>query len=388
VIFMQKWIWQLAIVMIAGIFLFAAFDAISAGANKEGKTGAEPSQYGLPPASAGAGGKDSGMDEKESEAFNPKSLMYQKAPEFESYAGVINDQNGDDFLSSSELKGKVVLVDIWTYSCINCIRTLPYIQAWHEKYADSGLVIVGVHSPEFEFEKKRENIEDAAKRNNLTYPTIIDNDRKIWNAFKNSYWPRKYLIDADGYIRYDHIGEGGYDETERQIQSLLKELNPDIKSEMANVSAEGVDFSQIQTPELYFGSSFRRVPLGNQKAPILESIAQNYTLPGLLAPNIIYLEGEWKNNGETMELASNEGAIEINYGSQSVHLVAESARGSTASAFLGEELHIGPEANGQGEIAIGGSRLYRIVKTDEYARNSLKIKIKGAGFKAYAFTFG
>ncbi|HET6726981.1 MAG TPA: thioredoxin family protein, partial [Nitrososphaeraceae archaeon] len=136
--------------------------------------------------------------------------QFKKAPEFTGIASYINT----NATQLSDLKGKVVLVDFWTYSCINCIRTLPYLVDWNHKYSDKGLVIVGVHSPEFEFEKNIDNVKQAVTRFGIKYPVLLDNDHGTWNAFQNSYWPRKYLVDSEGYIRYDHIGEGGYVETE------------------------------------------------------------------------------------------------------------------------------------------------------------------------------
>jgi thiol-disulfide isomerase/thioredoxin len=156
--------------------------------------------------------------------FSIDKSQFKKAPEFEKVTGYINTKP----ISLTDLKGKVVLVDFWTYSCINCIRTIPYLVDWNEKYADKGLVIVGVHAPEFEFEKNIDNVKDSVKRFGIKYPVIQDNDKGTWNAYENQYWPRKYLVDNEGYIRYDHIGEGGYAETERVIQALLHERNAEL----------------------------------------------------------------------------------------------------------------------------------------------------------------
>src|SRR5918911_1771989 len=149
--------------------------------------------------------------------------QFIKAPEFAQISGYINTPNNNNPLTLSSLKGKVVLVDFWTYSCINCIRTIPYLNDWNQKYADKGLVIVGVHSPEFEFEKNYDNVKAAVQRLGITYPVVLDSDHGTWNAYGNQYWPRHYLIDAQGYIRDNHIGEGGYEQTEKTIQSLLVE---------------------------------------------------------------------------------------------------------------------------------------------------------------------
>jgi thiol-disulfide isomerase/thioredoxin len=148
--------------------------------------------------------------------------QFIKAPEFAQISGYINTPNNSPITLSS-LKGKVVLVDFWTYSCINCIRTIPYLNDWNQKYAEKGLVIVGVHSPEFEFEKNYDNVKAAVQRLGITYPVILDSDHGTWNAYGNQYWPRDYLIDSQGYIRDNHIGEGGYEQTEQMIKSLLAE---------------------------------------------------------------------------------------------------------------------------------------------------------------------
>src|SRR5213593_1387401 len=179
--------------------------------------------------------------------------QFRKAPEFKGITSYINTNQ----TKLSDLKGKVVLVDFWTYSCINCIRTLPYLVDWNQKYSDKGLVIVGIHSPEFEFEKNIDNVKQAVARFGIKYPVLLDNDHGTWNAYQNSYWPRKYLVDAEGYIRYDHIGEGGYMETEKVIQNLLSErykqqgmkiLNLN-QTKLSNPELQSIDFNQIKTPE-------------------------------------------------------------------------------------------------------------------------------------------
>jgi thiol-disulfide isomerase/thioredoxin len=186
--------------------------------------------------------------------------QFKKAPEFEKVTGYINTKP----TSLADLKGKVVLVDFWTYSCINCIRTIPYLVDWNEKYADKGLVIVGVHAPEFEFEKNADNVKDAVKRFGIKYPVIQDNDKGTWNAYENQYWPRKYLIDHEGYVRYDHIGEGGYTETERVIQALLHERNAGLGLDVALTNSTKNNTITTQTitttsaPEMYNQSIFLR----------------------------------------------------------------------------------------------------------------------------------
>ncbi len=315
-----------------------------------------------------------------------KEGRFPLAPDWASYAGVINGPDGDN-LSLRDLGGKVVLVDFWTYSCINCIRTLPYAESWYEKYKADGLVVVGMHSPEFDFEKQRSNVEAAVKANNLTYPIVLDPDHRLWDEFGNSYWPRHYLIDKDGFIRYDHIGEGGYEETENAIVSVLNEGKP-MNVSNASVKAEPVDFLRVGTPELYFGGNFRREALGNSGVAVPGSGAMRFTLPDTLAPNRIYLVGDWKDDGEQMELVSDAGQIVLPFSAMAVHLVADSAHESAVRVEVDGNLHIGPEADANGDVRIDESRLYRLVKMDDYGTHVMRANITGAGFRAYSFTFG
>lgn len=215
-----------------------------------------------------------------------------------------------------------MLIDFWTYTCINWIRTLPYLNEWNEKYADKGLVVFGVHTPEFEFEKNIDNVMTAAKKFGIKYPVVQDNERGTWNAYENRYWPRIYLVDNEGYIRYDQIGEGGYAETEKVIQSLLQEravqmgikdatllnfLNNSITTTNKPKDVQSVDFSQIKTPELYFGYNLARTSLGNPEG-YRPNQTVTYSFPSSsssdIKPNIIYLDGKWKNNADNMELQS------------------------------------------------------------------------------------
>ena len=225
--------------------------------------------------------------------------QFRKAPEFAGITGDINTKQ----LNLSDLRGKVVLIDFWTYSCINCIRTIPYLVDWDQKYSDKGLVIVGIHTPEFEFEKDIHNVQAAVKKFGIKYPVLQDNDKETWNAFENRYWPRKYIVDTEGYIRYDHIGEGGYQETEKVIQNLLAEraAQQGIKGINFNQTliknsptTESVDFSKIITPELYLGYESARAPLGSKEGFQPTEIV-NYSIPNSdLEPNLVYVEGRWK----------------------------------------------------------------------------------------------
>lgn len=322
--------------------------------------------------------------------------QFKKAPEFEGISYYINS-NGTKL---SDLKGKVVLIDFWTYSCINCIRTLPYLVDWYQKYSDKGLVIVGIHSPEFEFEKGLDNVKQAVTRFGIKYPVLLDNDHGTWNAFQNSYWPRKYLVDSEGFIRYDHIGEGGYVETENAIRTLLAERTgqQSISSTSVNQTnlsvpeSQSVDFNQIKTPELYFGYQYARSQLGNNEGFDPEKIV-NYTLPSSKPkPNAIYLEGEWKNNADSMELIGNEGKIILDYSARSINIVA-GGQGKITVMEFGEDNqtrnpYSGNDLDSEGKLIIDGQRLYNIGSHQDYGNHQIAIDVSGSGFRIYTFTFG
>ncbi len=322
--------------------------------------------------------------------------QFKKAPEFEGISSYINS-NGTKL---SDLKGKVVLIDFWTYSCINCIRTLPYLVDWNQKYSDKGLVIIGIHSPEFEFEKGLDNVKQAVTRFGIKYPVLLDNDHGTWNAFQNSYWPRKYLVDSEGFIRYDHIGEGGYVETENAIRTLLAERTgqQSISSTSVNQTnlsipeSQSVDFNQIKTPELYFGYQYARSQLGNNEGFDPEKIV-NYTLPSSkLKPNAIYLEGEWKNKADSMELVGNEGKIILDYSAKSINIVAGGQGEITVMEFGKDNQtrnpYSGNDLNSEGKLTIDGQRLYNIGRHQDYGNRQIAIDISGTGFRIYTFTFG
>ena len=321
---------------------------------------------------------------------------FKKAPEFEGITSYINS-NGTKL---SDLKGKVVLIDFWTYSCINCIRTLPYLVDWNQKYSDKGLVIVGIHSPEFEFEKGVDNVKQAVTRFGIKYPVLLDNDHGTWNAFQNSYWPRKYLVDSEGFIRYDHIGEGGYVETENAIRNLLAErggkqsISP-TRVNQTNLSipeSQSVDFNQIKTPELYFGYQYARSQLGNNEGFDPEKNV-NYTLASSnLKPNVIYLEGEWKNNADSMELVGKDGKIILDYSAKSINIVAGGKGEITVMEFGKDNQtsnpYSGNDLDTEGKLTIDGQRLYNIGSHQNYGNHQIAIDVSGTGFRIYTFTFG
>ena len=293
-----------------------------------------------------------------------------------------------------DIEGKVVLYDIWTYSCINCIRTLPYITAWNEKYADDGLLIIGVHSPEFEFEKDPYNVEMAVDKNGITYPVVLDNDMDTWKAFENRYWPRKYIADHEGFIRYDHIGEGKYEETERIIQMLLEErasqLGLNVAAAESLVELEEFEHTSFRTPELYFGYKFAsgRNQLGNSEG-FNPGNEVTYTIPDDLKLHYFYLDGTWKNLQGSMKLISNQGKIQLPYFAKEVNIVT-AGKGSLSILLDGKPIE--PEYEGihlqGGKIEVEEPGLYNIIASDEASSHTLEILVSEPGFEIYTFTFG
>ncbi len=317
------------------------------------------------------------------------------APELAGISGYINtpQQRGTTIAS---LKGKVVLVDFWTYTCINCIRTIPYLNSWHEKYADKGLVIIGVHTPEFEFEKDTVNVRAAVEKYGIKYPVVQDNDYATWNAFGNHYWPHKFLIDSEGYIRYDHIGEGGYDETEQQIVELLKERDQSVQMGYAKVIPGETDFAKIGTPELYLGYQFARQGIGNSEGLKPEETV-GYKLPNSFEPNVVYLEGQWKNNSDNVELVSETGRVALVFTAKNVNIVAGSSANASAVILELDGAPIPASSFGtdasmdsvRGGVAVSSQRLYNIVSLPAYAKEKkLIFTVNGKGFRFYTFTFG
>jgi len=338
--------------------------------------------------------------ERESEIFitietmekEEKKKLYPEAKEITSPDGFINT---DGITVSENIGKKVILVDFWTYSCINCQRTLPYLNAWHEKYADKGLVILGVHTPEFQFEHKYENVLAAVKQYDIKYPVILDNDYSTWTAYKNSYWPRKYLIDIDGFIVYDHIGEGSYDETEKKIQELLEErmsvlgLTGDIPSDMAQpVGVSNTNFSESRSPEIYFGAG-RNLYLGNGKSQ--RKGMQSLSAPEGIKTNILYLVGDWDFDNEYAENKSNDAKIIFRYRARDVFIVTQGSTPVQATILLdGKPLgkEKGSDVTEESTVMFSGDGLYKLVEGDAYEEHTLEIIIEDPGLQVFTFTFG
>ena len=296
---------------------------------------------------------------------------------------------------TEEIKDKVVLYDIWTYSCINCVRTLPYITAWNDKYADKGLLIVGIHSPEFEFEKDPKNVEMAIGKYGIKYPVVLDNDMETWKAFENNYWPRKYIADHEGYIRYDHIGEGNYKETEKIIQQLLEERSTSLGIERISnaplVDIEEFEHSMFRTPELYFGYKFaqNRNQLGSEEG-FQPGKTISYSEPDNIDLHKFYLTGDWKNYDDSMELISETGTIKLLYNAKEVNIVTEND--AELEIFL-DGIPIPTEYTGKditsvSTLQVTEAGLYNIINSESSASHIMEIKITGEGFQIFTFTFG
>jgi thiol-disulfide isomerase/thioredoxin len=321
-----------------------------------------------------------------------KDGKYPKAPELQGISGYLNTKAG---LTIGELKGKVVLIDFWTYTCINCIRTLPHLRDWHDKYSDKGLVIIGVHTPEFEFEKDKNNVQDAIEKYELKYPVVQDNDYATWQAFRNQYWPRKYLIDTDGFIRYDHIGEGAYAETENKIQELLLEagMNPESAPRI-----EVPDFSNLKqlarTPELYAGYKFALGRGQNVNSPGLQpNQVADYSLPTQIPSNAIQLKGKWKSNADDLT-SIGSGEIVLNFLASSVNIVTGPIPQTQKIQVLINDKPIKKEQAGsdvsfEGDkafITINNPQLYNVVNGN-HGKYKLTLVVE-EGFNFNAFTFG
>ncbi len=325
---------------------------------------------------------DNGNEIKTAEVKNVSSAKIiekthgPKAREIVNPSGFIN--TGDLPITIAQFKGKkVVLLDVWTYSCINCQRTLPYVEAWYEKYKDKGLVVIGLHTPEFAFEKIKSNVVDATKRFGLTYPIVMDNDYSTWSAYGNQYWPRKYLISGDGEIVYDHIGEGEYDVTEKAIQKALSELNNSQVNEPITTPGNviNMDEGKVKSPEVYFGSK-RNECLANVRSGV--SGDQTLSLPNVFDSNLLYLEGTWNFSTE-YATSKTSGSIVFKYNAKNVYIVASSDTGVTVTVLKDNKK--------EKTLYIKGNQLYTLIEGDSYGEHTLEVDVP-QGLNAFTFTFG
>ena len=301
-------------------------------------------------------------------------------------------------LDAQALKGKVVLVDFWTYSCINCLRTLPYVKAWAEKYRDQGLVVIGVHAPEFAFERDVGNVTKAMKELGINYPVAIDNDYKIWRAFNNEYWPAHYFADAQGRIRYHHFGEGDYAESERVIQQLLREAGAKTVADgLINADAQGVqqapDMNQVLSPETYVG--YQRAEHFVPETGLVPDKVATYNPPANLTLNDWSLGGQWAVGAERATASAPASRIVYRFHARDLHLVlGPGADGKPVRFNVSIDGQAPGDAHGV-DVAADGSgrvteqRLYQLVRqTDEVKDRTFTIEFLDPGVSAYAFTFG
>lgn len=301
------------------------------------------------------------------------------APEI---AGIQNWLNSNP-LTIASLKGKVVLIDFWTYSCVNCTRTLPHIIKWDETYRDKGLAIIGIHAPEFEFEKNAENVQNALKAHNIKYPVALDNKLDTWTNFQNRYWPAHYLIDKSGRVVYTHFGEGNYDKTENNIRQLLG-LNKSEKT-----TSENQSFNRNQTPETYLGFARAKNFASVEK---LSKGSAAFTLPQFLPSDNWALFGKWKIEAEKITTQQAGAKLQLNFTAKKVFLVLGSSSSKPINATLklnGKSLEkfSGKDVK-KNQIIIAKHDLYELVNQDSAKNGLLEITSADAGLEAYAFTFG
>jgi thiol-disulfide isomerase/thioredoxin len=304
-------------------------------------------------------------------------------------------------LSFRQLRGRAVLVDFWDYTCVNCIRTLPYVQAWHERYRDKGLTVIGVHTPEFTFAQYESNVERGIREFGLTYPIVIDSNREIWKAFANRYWPTKYLIDKDGYLRYGHFGEGGYGECEQIIQELLREIDrainlPPIMESVREEDHVGAVCYRA-TGELYLGHQRGRI--GNEGG-FKEDQITDYSFNGPLDENFFYANGRWASTAEYFE-AVDEGthSLRLKYEASAVNLVMASPHVPHAEVVIFQDgqpltqklatrdtLFRGSNERQESYLVVDSPRMYSLVDNHEFGPHELELRCS-AGVAAFAFTF-
>jgi thiol-disulfide isomerase/thioredoxin len=283
-------------------------------------------------------------------------------------------------LAAQGLRGRVVLVDFWTYSCVNWLRTLPYVRAWHERYGDDGLVVVGAHAPEFGFEHDLDNVQRAARELDVGYPVAIDNDFTIWRSFDNHYWPAVYLVDRDGRVRFNHFGEGAYDETEEAIQQLLGVDRETVRVD-ADGRAEPADWETLGSPETYIGA--------------VRGVRRSARGADGLALNDWALAGEWSVSDEAAALEAPAGSIAYRFEARDLNLVLAPPPSGNPVRFAvrldgrapGEAHGVDVDASGEGTVS--EPRMYQLVRQrGAVGQRVFEITFLDAGVQAYVFTFG
>lgn len=317
----------------------------------------------------------------------PQEVPQEAAQErnYPRYREIVNPSgfvNSEPFKLADYVGKKVILIDFLTYSCINCQRTFPYINSWHEKYADDGLLIVGIHTPEFAFERDIANVREAAARLSLKHPLVLDNEYATWNAYGNRYWPRKYLIDIRGNIVYDHIGEGSYEETEQKIMELLKERKR-VLGETGGVSGgtpalTPAPISVSTNPETYFGALRNSEFAGNVTAGV-EGEEEYLFMPKTLLPYHFYVLGRWRVRNEYVEARSATSSLTYVLNAGAVHLVAGADAPSEVEVFI--------DGAAVRTVTVLAPQLYTLW-SGTAGRHTLELRFKKPGIRLYTFTFG
>lgn len=308
-------------------------------------------------------------------------------------------------LTLKNLRGKVILVDFWEYSCINCVRTLPYLKSWYERYHKYGFEIIGVHTPEFEFGKDRNNVETAMQKLGVVWPVVLDNDYKIWGAWENSVWPREFLLDQEGVVQHDHSGEGGYQETEALIQKLLREKNPEAKFPAVMELVRDIDHPASvcfrTSPELYAG--YERGSLGNPEGYVRKKIVEYEAPTGEIKEDVIFVAGKWKNNLQNLQRAAGEVAestnlwIGLKYHSKGVFAVIKPETDPGFKVYIEQDgkpidkndaaEDIQFDTDGRTYFVVDEARMYRLINNQEYGVHMLKMFPTSDSFGLYTFTF-
>ena len=344
-------------------------------------------------ASIGTLAQDKGVMHKMTPAKTPLSVEGELAS-----LGSATAWLNSEPLTAHSLRGKVVLIDVWTYTCINWLRTLPYVRAWAEKYKPLGLVVIGVHAPEFPFERNVDNVRRAVKDMGLVYPIAIDNDFAIWRSFKNEYWPALYFVDAQGRVRHHHFGEGDYEQSERFIQKLLAEAGATgISQELVSVEGHGVetaaDWGSLRSPENYIG--YERTERFASPGGAVFGKPHVYTAPPHLSLNHWALSGDWGVERRASVLNKPNGRIVYRFHARDLHLVmGPAARGAPVRfrVLLDEQppgaAH-GTDVDEQGNGTVSEQRLYQLIRQPKPIADRLfEIEFLDLGVEAYAFTFG